>query len=166
MMESTPRLGMPLLAVGQAAKELAHNESLQVLDSIVAAAVEQPPLNDPPSSPTIGSCYIVGESPTGSWAGNAGCLATFASGGWVFYSPRDGVSAYVRATATWIVYRAGAWELGQLRGSALLIGGQQVVGPQASAIATPSGGAVVDVEARAALVATLSALRQHGLIAT
>jgi len=42
----------------------------------------------------------------------------------------------------------------------------QVVGPQEAAIAAPSGGSAVDVEARAALGAILDALRGHGLIAS
>jgi hypothetical protein len=40
------------------------------------------------------------------------------------------------------------------------------VGPQAAAIASPAGGSIVDVEARAALGALLATLREHGLIAS
>jgi hypothetical protein len=46
------------------------------------------------------------------------------------------------------------------------VGGQQVVGSQAAAIASPSGGATVDAEARTAIDAILAALRAHGLIGT
>jgi hypothetical protein len=59
----------------------------------------------------------------------------------------------------------GGWELGILRGSALFVDGQQVIGPRSGAIASPSGGAVVDSEARAAIDDILNTLRQHGLIA-
>jgi hypothetical protein len=72
----------------------------------------------------------------------------------------------VRSTATEAAYRDGSWELGAVRGSALLIGGEQVVGVRAAAIASPAGGAVVDAEARAALGAILAAMRAHGLIET
>jgi hypothetical protein len=41
----------------------------------------------------------------------------------------------------------------------------KVVGARESAIASPSGGANVDPEARAAIAAMLAALRAHGLIA-
>jgi hypothetical protein len=51
-----------------------------------------------------------------------------------------------------------------VRGDALVIGGNQVVGPRAAAIDSPADGAVIDVEARAAIAAILDALRQHGLI--
>ena len=53
-----------------------------------------------------------------------------------------------------------------IRGASLLIDGQQVVGPKDSAIESPSGGTVVDSEARAAIDALLGTLRRHGLIAT
>jgi hypothetical protein len=39
-----------------------------------------------------------------------------------------------------------------------------VVGSQAAAIASPTGGTNVDVQARSTIDAILSALRQHGLI--
>jgi len=42
----------------------------------------------------------------------------------------------------------------------------QVVGPQGSPVADPSGGSTVDSEARTAIGAILSALRAHGLIET
>jgi hypothetical protein len=51
-----------------------------------------------------------------------------------------------------------------LRGEMLLIGGQQVIGARAAAILGPSGGSVVDAEARASVDAILDALREHGLI--
>jgi hypothetical protein len=71
----------------------------------------------------------------------------------------------VSAIDAWATYRAGAWELGQIRGSARVLGGQQVVGSRSGAIASPTGGTSVDSQARAAIDAILSALRQHGLIA-
>jgi hypothetical protein len=164
MMDSTPRLGLPLLAVGQAQKEVFHNESLATLDCVVAAAVEQPPLNDPPAAPATGSAYIVGDAPTGEWAGNARSLATFTTAGWRIVAPAEGLTAYVRSTASWAAFRAGAWEVGRLRGASVIIDGEQVVGSRAAAIPSPSGGTVIDTAARNAVDAILSAMREHGLI--
>jgi hypothetical protein len=166
MMDSTPRLGLPLLAVGQAQKEVFHNESLATLDCLIAAAVEQPPLNDPPAAPTIGNEYIVGDAPTGEWAGHAKSLATCTSAGWRIAGPVEGLTAYVRSTSSWAAFRAGAWEVGQLRGASVIIGGEQVLGSRGASIASPSGGTVIDAEARAAIDAVLSAMREHGLIET
>jgi hypothetical protein len=128
--------------------------------------VEQAALDDPPASPALGSCYIVGDSPTGTWAGKSQNLAGFTSGGWRFVPPLEGLSVYMKAEAQPASYRGGAWEIGVLRGSSLVIGGVQLVGSRAAAIASPSGGTTADTEARAALDQILSALRQHGLIET
>ncbi len=39
-MAATPRLALPFLTAGQAQKEFYHNEALQTLDMVAAAAVE------------------------------------------------------------------------------------------------------------------------------
>ena len=79
----------------------------------------------------------------------------------------EGMMLYDRASAVWTTYQGGAWELGcVVRGSSLVLGGQQVVGSRAAAIASASGGAIVDAQARAVVDQILAALRQHGLIET
>lgn len=163
-MTGTPRLGLPFLSAGQAQKEVTHNEALQTLDLVAAAAVEEEPRNEPPVSPAIGSCYIVGASATGAWAGMSQSVAGYTSGGWRFVSPIDGLSAYVKTSGTWANYRSGAWEIGAVRGSKVVVGGQQVVGGRLAGIASPSGGTIVDGEARISIDQILSALRNHGLI--
>jgi Protein of unknown function (DUF2793) len=163
-MSSTPRLGLPFLSAGQAQKEVFHNEALQTLDVLVGGAVEEPPRASPPAAPSAGACYIVGAGATGAWAGQADCLAAFTTAGWRFTAPQEGATVYVRSTGTFALFRAGAWEFGQLRGSAVLVGGQQVVGNRAPAISSPSGGTVVDSEARGIIEQILAAIRQHGLI--
>lgn len=164
-MSSTPRLGLPLLSAGQAQKEIFVNESLQTLDTVVAGTVEEPPRNDPPGSPTVGESYIVGAAPTGTWTGNPLAVAAYTSAGWRLMSPQEGMVFHVRSNNATAAYRGGGWEIGMLRGSSLLIDGQQVVGSQAAAIASASGGTTVDSEARAAIDQILGAMRQHGLIA-
>lgn len=163
-MSATPRLLLPFIVPGQAQKELFHNEALQVLDVLVAAAVEGLPLATPPASPAIGASYIVAASPTGAWSGHAQKLAAYTSGGWRFVAPRDGMSAYVRANGKIAVYHDGAWEIGTINGSQLMVDGVKVVGSRIAAIAAPAGGATADAEARAAIGQILAALRQHGLI--
>jgi hypothetical protein len=165
-MAGTPRLDLPFISVGQAQKEFTHNESLQTLDILVAGAIEEPPRATPPAAPSVGACYVVGTPATDAWAGRAGSIAAWTSGGWRFEPPTDGMTLYERTTGTHAVYRDGAWELGMVRGSALVIGGEQVVGQRATAIASPAGGSVIDVEGRVAIAAIFGALRLHGLIET
>jgi Protein of unknown function (DUF2793) len=163
-MAGTPRLSLPFLSVGQAQKEFTHNESLQTLDILVGGGLEEPPRPTPPSSPAVGAAFIVADGATGEWAGKANCIAAWTSGGWRFVPPVEGMTLYERTSGTWASFREGAWSIGTVPATALLINGQQVVGPRAAAIAAPSGGTVVDLEARAALNAILTTLRQHGLV--
>jgi hypothetical protein len=163
-MNRTPRLGLPFLSAGQAQKEILVNESLQTLDILVAGTVEEAPRDAPPTDPTAGACYIAGPTPTGAWTGKPQNVAAFTTGGWLFIEPREGMTFQVLGSGTCALFRAGAWELGEVRGSRLVLGGQQVVGERTEPIGTPLGGATVDGEARAAIDQILAALRQHGLI--
>lgn len=163
-MSGTARIGLPFLSAGQAQKEVTHNAALQTLDSLVAGAVEEPPRADPPATPAFGACYIVGTSPTGEWAGKPQYIAAFTSAGWQLLPPVEGMAVFVRSEGITALYRAGSWELGQVRASSVLIGGQQVLGSRAAAIASATGGTSVDSEARAVVDQILGALRQHGLI--
>lgn len=163
-MDSTQRLRLPLLSAGQAQKEIVHNEALQLIDVMLAGAVEEVPRAAPPSVPQVGQCFIVGSAPSGEWTGYADHLAAYTAGGWRHVPPVEGMSVFVRSIQADAAYRGGSWQIGLLRGSALHVDGQQVVGARQSAIAAPAGGAVVDNEARLAIGAMLAALRAHGLI--
>lgn len=160
----TARFALPLLQPGQAQKEMFHNEALARLDLALHAGVVAAGLDTPPATPAEGQCWIVGYDPTGAWAGHAGVLAGWSAGGWRFVAATDGMSAWVAETGLIGRVRDGDWVYGELSGSALTIGGSQVVGPREAAIDDPAGGAVVDGESRAALIAVLGALRTHGLI--
>lgn len=89
-------------------------------------------------------------------------LTTTASEG--FARSVDGMTVHVRAEQATATYSGGSWEIGILRGSALHVGGQRVVGARKAAIADPAGGAQIDSEARLAINAILAAMRAHGLI--
>ncbi len=127
---------------------MSYNEALQALEMLILPMIEEPPRTTPPASPVLGSCYVVAAGPSGAWAGKAHCLATYTGGGWRFVTPSDGMSAYVRSSGTRAIYLEGAWELSG--------------GP----IASPSGGTTLDIEARSAIDQILTALRQHGLVAS
>lgn len=119
----------------------------------------------PPGSPVAGACYIVAASPTGAWVGHAGQVAAYTAGGWRYVLPVEGMRLLVKSTAVTAAYRAGAWELGVARVATVTVGTNQVVGARGAAVADPAGGATIDANARAAIVAILGALRTHGLIA-
>ena len=166
MHESTDRLALPLLAAGQAQKELTHNEAVVRLDALVMAAIESVGLSEPPPAPVAGQCWIVGTAPVGAWQGQAGSIACWTSGGWRFTAAHDGMVAWSRADAMDVRFVDGEWHKGKLSGHTITLDGKTVVRNRQAAIAAPSGGAVVDQEARASITSILLALRQHGLIET
>ena len=165
MTDFSARFALPLLQPGQAQKEMFHNEALALLDAALHAVAESLGDNAPPASPAIGQCWIVGSAPAGEWTGRAGMLAAWTSGGWRFVAPVPGMTVWLRAARMWALYDAGAWGAGVLPATTVRVGGQQVVGARAGAIASPAGGTVIDAEARARISAILIALRGHGLIA-
>lgn len=164
-MDSTDRLGLPFILPGQSQKELFHNEALQLVDVLVAGCIEELPRAAPPAAPTAGQCYLVSSSPTGDWVAFANHLAAYSAAGWRYIAPVSGMCLYVRSERTFALYGDGQWQIGVVRGSSVVVGGNQVVGPRAPPIANPAGGAVIDSEGRAAITAILAALRSHGLIA-
>lgn len=163
-MDRTPRLGLPFLVPGQAQKELFHNEALQAIDTLVAPAVDGPPVSAPPESPSPGDCYLIGRNAEREWLGKENCLAAYTEGGWRFITPSEGLVVFVRSAGTSAVFRSGTWHIGTICGSRLEIGGLQVVAERQPGIASPAGGKTIDSEARAAVSAVLEAMRRHGLI--
>lgn len=165
MTNATDRWKLPLLAAGQAQKEMTHNEALALIDLMVQPAVIAMALDTPPDTPEPGDCWVVGPAPSGAWTGWALALAGWTAGGWRFAPAREGMSVWNRASGSAAWFRDGAWRDGELRGAAVSIGGRQVVGAQAAAIREPSGGDTIDTAAREAIGAVLTALREHGLVA-
>lgn len=162
---ATARFALPLLQPGQAQKEMFHNESLARLDIAVQAVVAEVGRNAPPDAPTLGDCWVVGSAPGGAWAGNAGALAGWTSGGWRFIAPQEGMQAWSLADDQPIRYEGGAWRIGELCGRVFMVDGQQVVAARQPPIAEPGDGIVVDDQARSTITLILNAMRAHGLIA-
>jgi hypothetical protein len=164
--DTSARLALPLLAAGQAQKEMTVDEALIRLDMTVQASAAAAGVDTPPAAPVTGQCWIVGDAPLEAWSGQAGALAAWTDGGWRFVAPIEGMAVWIENDG--IVWRrvGGSWRAGDIAGARVLIDGVQVVGAQTSAIAPPAGGAVVDAEARDTVAAILAALNHHGLIAS
>lgn len=150
MSEDTGRLALPLLAVAQAQKEMTHNEALARIDILAQPVVEAVAPATVPAAPMPGQCWIVGPTPTGAWAGQANALAGWTQGGWRFVAPFEGMSAWSVANQGMVRREGINW----------------VVASRQPAVANPTGGLVVDTEARAAIFSILNALRSHGHIST
>ena len=163
MSETSARFALPFLMAGQAQKEIFHNEALVAVDALLHPAVEGAPAADPPAAPLSGQGWIVASAATGAWSGREDQLAIWTSGGWRFAAPVAGMLAWNKAAGTWLRWTGAEWSDGTLPATALLIGGQQVVGPRLPELPSPSGGTVIDAEARSALAAVIATLKSHGL---
>tara|TARA_R110000824_G_scaffold20947_1_gene78569 strand:+ start:4038 stop:4697 length:660 start_codon:yes stop_codon:yes gene_type:complete len=90
---ATANLAIPALVEGQTNSETTVNESLQIIDGLLAGRIEDRDLTAPPSE-VNGKAYIVATSPTGDWAGKAGSIAIYNSG-WTFITPTGGMQFFV-----------------------------------------------------------------------
>jgi Protein of unknown function (DUF2793) len=138
------RWKLPLLAVGQMQKEVTHNEALTIVDALIAPVAQASGVNDPPASPLNGQCWLVGAAPTGAWTGAAQHLACWTSGGWRLIAPRAGQTVRLAA------------------GAVARFDGSGWIGP--ADISAPTGGTIVDSEARAAIAALIVELRLQGVL--
>lgn len=162
-MSTTIRHQLPLLAAGQAQKEITHNEALLAIDRQLQIAVESRTKIDPPMSPAIGTSYIIPDNASGVWAGHTDSIAFHDGQGWSFASPVKGSLAWVADEAMFAIYDAGwfsdAWPVAALR-----IAGRNVLGADPTGITCPAGGAIVDIEGRSAIEAIVAVLRAQGII--
>jgi hypothetical protein len=142
---TTPRFALPLLGVAQAQKEVTHNEALTLLDALVHAAVEAGPLAAPPIGPEEGQCWIVGAAPTAAWTGQANAIAIRTGGGWRFAPPREGMRATRLTDGAQLRFVGGAWAA-------------------PASVGAPSGGSIIDSEARNAISTLILHLTAQGLL--
>jgi hypothetical protein len=107
--------------------------------------------------------WIVPAAATGAWAGHGGEIAIAEIGGWRFAAPRPGMIAWIADLGVHARYDGG-WTADAWPVRALAVGARRLFASDPVAVAAPSGGAVIDAEARGALAALLAALRGQGVI--
>jgi hypothetical protein len=151
-MDESPRFRLPLLIAGQGQKEITHNEALLVLDAVIGATAESRVLAEPPLDPREGQCWLVPPTAAVKWNGRANELAIWSAGGWRYVDLPEGAMLFVKAERRRLRRASGAWEVDW-----------PGVDPVAS-VDVPTGGAVVDLEVRAAVGLLIDRLRSLGLM--
>lgn len=99
----------------------------------------------PPASAADGACYRVTATATGAWAGKEDRIAVLVAGAWHFVAPTEGLVLFDRTTGAFVIF-GSQWQ-------------------PASVVAVPSGGTIIDVQARAAMTALITALETMGVLA-
>ncbi len=164
MSEASARYKLPFIIPGQAQKELFHNEAIAGIDAALHPAAEGGPVATPPPTASVGQCWLVAAGANGAWTGKDGMLAAWTSGGWRFVEPQPGMCVWDKAASFHRRWSGSHWTNGEVSASAIVVGGVQVVGSRQPPVASASGGAVVDQEARAAIASLIVSLKSHGLI--
>ncbi|MGY6550961.1 MAG: DUF2793 domain-containing protein [Erythrobacter sp.] len=141
---TTRHHGLPFLFVGQSQKEFFVNQSLAMIDALLHRSINAS-LSSPPQEALDGDCYRITSPAQGDWAGREGALAMRIAGEWQFVAPVDGWLIYDRAARQYLHFD-DSWNA-------------------ATIAASPTGGAVIDVEARALLTQVIDALGKLGLVA-
>jgi hypothetical protein len=108
-MSNSPLLALPYLSAGQAQKHVTHNDALSLLDGLVQLSVIARNAETPPASPDDGDRYLLGNTPTGDWAGQGGTVAIRIAGQWRFATPREGWRCWVADENLLLVFDGGAW---------------------------------------------------------
>ncbi len=165
MADVTDRFHLPFIIQGQSQKEVTHNEALTLADLLMNPVIQAVAPAFVPAAPSAGHCWIVGTGSAGAWAGRDGHIAGWTGGGWRFIAPMEGICVWSVADNVWVQSRNGTWDIGAVHANTYAVDGTIVLRTQQPAIVNPIAGAVMDSEARFAIVAILSALRSHGLIA-
>jgi hypothetical protein len=109
-MTTTPKLGLPYLAVNQSQKHVTHNEALRLLDGQVQLSVLNRTLTAPPNNPANGNRYLVATGATGAWAGWDLDVAFRIDGAWVRLVRRPGWRVWVEDEEVHLVWNGTAWQ--------------------------------------------------------
>jgi Protein of unknown function (DUF2793) len=140
----TPRFDLPLLFAGQSQKEGSVNEVTSRLDALLHLCIEDQ-LATPPTGPTDGLNWLVASNPTGDWSGHAGEIAARQAGNWLFAAPVAGMRLLNRATGQELRFTS-QWLSPAMPGA-------------------PTGGTMIDAEARSTIGAIIAVLVTAGIVA-
>lgn len=121
-MSTTSLLSLPYLAAGQAQKHVTVNEALRMLDVLVQLSVKSTGASTPPATPAEGERHLIGNAPTGAWAGQASKIAAFQDGAWVFFAPRAGWVAWQETTGFGQLFNGTDWISAAGAGPTTLLG--------------------------------------------
>lgn len=165
MADTSDRYALPFIAAGQAQKELTHNEAVNRIDTLLHLSVLSLSLSAPPPDAAPGNAWIVGAAATGAWSGHTTEIVSFDEGGWRFVVPVAGCLAWVIDLGVFAIWTNNSWMSEAWPVRAIQIGGSSLLAPPLAAIDDVSGGSMIDIEGRAAILAVLNVLRYMGLIA-
>ncbi len=148
----TSRHKLPLLAVGQAQKEYTHNEALLLVDNLlnlsILSIVDRPEDIEPEAiEQTIegeSSAWLISDTPSDAWSQRANHIIISTANGFRYLEPVENMRIHNVQSGCLMVYKDMSWSI-------------------APTHAGPTGGDIIDSQARDSIAAILDNLRQFGL---
>jgi len=101
---ATNKFLIPEIIVGQAQKEVTHNEGLAFLDALMKNPLVGEDTVTPPTTPLEGDIHTVGTGATGVWLGKDGMVAYFINNIWTFTTPFSGLVFYSNVSNDFLFY--------------------------------------------------------------
>jgi Protein of unknown function (DUF2793) len=108
-MARTAQLDLPLVMPAQAQKHVTVNEALARLDAVAQLRVVSSSVATPPVPAADGASYLVPPGASGDWQGQAGSIAVWCNGGWLFVAPKAGWRAWDESRQGHQMYDGQAW---------------------------------------------------------
>ncbi|MGE3247552.1 MAG: DUF2793 domain-containing protein, partial [Beijerinckiaceae bacterium] len=106
---NSPNLSLPYLEAAQAQKHVTHNDALSLIDALTHLSFASSNASEPPALAEEGACILVGQTPSGAFAGHAGMVAIFDGGAWRFVEPRRGWRAFAEDDNNFLLFDGSTW---------------------------------------------------------
>ncbi len=107
-MTETTQLGLPLVQPAQAQKHVTVNEAFARLDALSQITLAGSG-SVAPVTANEGALFAVEAGASGDWAGEAGRLALFLNGGWLFVTPQVGWRGWRSDTGVAVAFDGVDW---------------------------------------------------------
>lgn len=109
MSQLSSRFKLPYIMPGQAQKHVTHNEAVRALDTLLHVSVIARDMTAPPSAPSEGDFYLMGDMPSVEVAAYANYLLGFVDGAWMYYPPVQGLIVNIENEAKCVIWRGTQW---------------------------------------------------------
>ena len=96
-------------SLGENGWNVGMDNNIKKIDGLIQLSVESATVASPPTSPVLGSLFIIPANATGSWASNTNKITHYYNGVWNIYQPEEGWQAWVKDVDTRVNFDGSNW---------------------------------------------------------